>query len=85
MACRARPDEPDLPGDGADGEDWGNQFSDRGGLIEGLWRNVGTLQHYRVAFGYDGAACATRNTAPPSGRSADDAGADASRLHHRAV
>ncbi len=50
---------------GWSGEDWGNQFSDRGGLIESLWRNVGTLQHYQVAFGFDGAACAARNTASP--------------------
>ncbi len=48
-----------------DCEDWGNGFSDRNGLDANLWRNVGTLQHYRVAFGYDGAACATRGVASP--------------------
>ena len=46
-------------------EEWGNQFSDRGGLIESLWRNVGTLQHYQVALGYDGGACAQRGVAAP--------------------
>ncbi len=50
---------------GWDQEDWGNSFSDRGGLVEALWRNVGTLQHYQVALGYDGTACAQRNTAAP--------------------
>jgi hypothetical protein len=37
-----------------DCEDWGNDFIDRGGLIASLWRNVGALQHYGVAGGYDG-------------------------------
>ncbi|MFN8512674.1 MAG: S-layer homology domain-containing protein [Chloroflexia bacterium] len=35
-----------------DCEDWGNDFKDRGGLVAGLWRNVGTLQHYGVAQGW---------------------------------
>ena len=34
-------------------EDHGNPFGDGGGLDPNLWRNVGTLAHYRVAFGYD--------------------------------
>jgi hypothetical protein len=37
-----------------DCEDWGNDFADRKGLDGNLWRNVGTLQHYGVANGYDG-------------------------------
>ncbi len=37
-----------------DCEDWGNDFVDRDGLDANLWRNVGTLQHYLVAGGYDG-------------------------------
>ncbi len=40
-----------------DCEDWGNNFQDRNGLDANLWRNVGALQHYRVAFGYDAASC----------------------------
>ncbi len=48
-----------------DCEDWGNAFSDRNGLDANLWRNIGALQHYRVAFGYDGAACAARGVASP--------------------
>ncbi len=34
-------------------EDWGNPFVDGNGLDANLWRNVGTLAHYQVAFGYD--------------------------------
>jgi hypothetical protein len=37
---------------GWDQEDWGNPFSDSGGIDASLWRNVGTLAHYGVAFGY---------------------------------
>ncbi len=48
-----------------DCEDWGSSFSDRNGLDANLWRNVGALQHYQVAFGYDGAACAARGVASP--------------------
>ena len=48
-----------------DCEDWGNGFSDPGGLTGGLWRDAGTLQHYKVAFGYDGAACAARGVVSP--------------------
>jgi hypothetical protein len=36
-----------------DCEDWGNDFTDRQGLDGNLWRNIGTLQHYNVANGYD--------------------------------
>src|SRR5689334_24481640 len=32
---------------GWDGEDHGNPFSDDGGINPSLWRNVGTLAHYR--------------------------------------
>ena len=38
---------------GWDAEDWGNPFVDQGGVDGNLWRNVGTLAHYKVAFGYD--------------------------------
>ncbi len=54
-----------LAGGTWDCEDWGNGFSDRNGLDANLWRNVGALQHYGVAFGYDGAACAARGVASP--------------------
>jgi subtilisin family serine protease len=37
---------------GWDGEDHGNPFTDSGGIDPSLWRNVGTLAHYGVAFGY---------------------------------
>jgi len=33
-------------------EDWGNAFTDGNGIDANLWRNVGTLAHYRVAMGY---------------------------------
>jgi probable HAF family extracellular repeat protein len=36
-----------------DCENWGNTFVDQSG-DPNLWRNVGTLQHYGVASGYDG-------------------------------
>jgi hypothetical protein len=48
-----------------DCESWGTTFADQRGLDPNLWRNVGTLQHYGVAFGYDGAACAARGVASP--------------------
>jgi alpha-tubulin suppressor-like RCC1 family protein len=38
---------------GWDEENHGNPFVDRNGIDENLWRNVGTLAHYSVAFGYD--------------------------------
>jgi hypothetical protein len=38
---------------GWDQEDHGNPFVDGNGIDPNLWRNVGTLAHYRVAFGYD--------------------------------
>jgi alpha-tubulin suppressor-like RCC1 family protein len=50
---------------GWDGENHGNPFSDRNGIDETLWRNVGTLAHYGVAFGYTGSACTQRNTPSP--------------------
>jgi S-layer homology domain len=50
---------------GWDQEDWGNPFTDSGGIDPNLWRNVGTLQHYGVAFGYDGAACDDRGVPSP--------------------
>jgi hypothetical protein len=37
---------------GWDGEDWGNPYTDRGGIDANLWRNIGTLAHYGVAYGY---------------------------------
>lgn len=54
-----------LAGGTWDCEVWSTNFSDRNGLDGSLWRNVGTLQHYGVAFGYDGAACAARGVASP--------------------
>ncbi|MFN8538615.1 MAG: S-layer homology domain-containing protein [Thermomicrobiales bacterium] len=33
-------------------EDWGNPFTDQNGMDANLWRNVRTLAHYGVAFGY---------------------------------
>jgi hypothetical protein len=39
---------------GWSGQDHGNPFSDRGGLNEELWRSVGTLAFYGVAYGYGG-------------------------------
>ncbi|MFN8541320.1 MAG: S-layer homology domain-containing protein [Thermomicrobiales bacterium] len=39
---------------GWDLEDYGNNFIDRQMVNDALWRNVGTLGHYQVAFGYDG-------------------------------
>jgi hypothetical protein len=45
MICRAM---------GWDGEDHGNPFIDRGGIDADLWRNVGTLAYYGVAYGYGG-------------------------------
>jgi hypothetical protein len=54
-----------IPGQTWDWEDWGNPFSDRGGLDINLWRNVGTLHHYGVANGYDQNGCAARGVAYP--------------------
>jgi hypothetical protein len=50
---------------GWDTEDWGNTFTDRGGLDANLWRNVGTLYFYNVGRGYDGAACSARGVPSP--------------------
>jgi hypothetical protein len=38
---------------GWDGEVWPNPFADRDGVDDNLWRNIGTLNHYNVARGYD--------------------------------
>jgi hypothetical protein len=38
---------------GWDAEDHGNPFADANGIDATLWRNVGTLAFYQVAFGYD--------------------------------
>lgn len=54
-----------LMADTWDCEDWGNDFTDRGGLVASLWRSVGTLQHYEIARGYDDAACAARHKRSP--------------------
>ena len=37
---------------GWDGEDHGNNFTDKGTIDNDLWRNVGTLAYYNVALGY---------------------------------
>ena len=37
---------------GWEGENWGNPFIDQGYVDANLWRNVGTIAHYGVAFGY---------------------------------
>jgi len=37
---------------GWEGENWGNPFTDQGYVDANLWRNVGTIAHYGVAFGY---------------------------------
>jgi agarase len=37
---------------GWDAEDWGNDFTDGAGIDPALWRNVGTLAHRGVAYGY---------------------------------
>ncbi|MFN8538542.1 MAG: S-layer homology domain-containing protein [Thermomicrobiales bacterium] len=47
-----------------DCEDWGNSFKDQSGA-PGLWRDVGTLRHYNVAFGYGGDACEERGVSSP--------------------
>ncbi len=38
---------------GWDGADFGNRFTDRERVDPDLWRNVGALEHYNVARGYD--------------------------------
>ncbi len=38
---------------GWDGADFGNRFTDRERVDPDLWRNVGALEHYNVAHGYD--------------------------------
>jgi hypothetical protein len=66
LIARATPGGPGTPTNGTltppgcvmpdswDCEDWGNNFVDQDGLDGNLWRDVGTLQHYGVAGGYDG-------------------------------
>ncbi|MFN8516885.1 MAG: MBG domain-containing protein [Chloroflexia bacterium] len=66
LIARATPAGPGTPTNGTltppgcvaqgswDCEEWGNDFADQGDLVDSLWRNVGTLQHYGVASGYDG-------------------------------
>jgi hypothetical protein len=48
-----------------DCEDWGTNFSDRGGVDPNLWRNAGALQHYGVALGYGANVCAAKGVAAP--------------------
>jgi hypothetical protein len=50
---------------GWDLENWGNSFTDGGGLDATLWRNVGTLAHYNVARGYTAADCRAKRRQPP--------------------
>jgi hypothetical protein len=44
---------------GWDAESWPNPFRDRNGVDDDLWRNIGTLNHYGVAHGYDGTTYGT--------------------------
>ncbi len=74
-AHRFCPDDPTLRAQmaaliaraaGWDAEDHGNQFADRcdvqAGCIDAdLWRNVGTLQYYGVAKGYDASSYGPHN------------------------
>ncbi len=48
-----------------DCEDWGNGFTDPGGIDANLWRNAGALQHYAVALGYTAQDCAARGKVFP--------------------
>lgn len=75
--ARAMPAGPGIPTSGTltppactsagtwDCEDWGNNFTDRGGTVAGLWRDVGTLQYYGVAFGYTARDCASQGEVFP--------------------
>jgi hypothetical protein len=48
-----------------DCEDWGNSFTDPGGIDANLWRNAGALQHYGVALGYTAQDCAKQGKVFP--------------------
>jgi streptogramin lyase len=48
-----------------DCEDWGNSFTDPGGINPNLWRNAGALQHYGVALGYTAQDCVNKGKAFP--------------------
>lgn len=77
LISRGTPEGPGIPTKGYvappdcvivdtwDCEDWGNTFTDQGGIVASLWRNAGTLQHYQVAFGYTANDCAARGRAFP--------------------
>jgi hypothetical protein len=76
LIARATPAGPDTPpttltppaclvAGSWDCEDWGNAFTDRGGVDANLWRNAGTLQHYGVALGYGAEQCAARGKTAP--------------------
>ncbi len=72
LIARATPTGPGTPTNGTltppactvagswDCEDWGNGFTDQGGIDAKLWRDAGTLQHYGVAFGYTAQDCAAQ-------------------------
>jgi hypothetical protein len=69
LIARAMPAGPGTPTNGTlmppgclvegswDCEDWGNTFTDQGGIDPNLWRNAGALQHHQVAFGYTRQDC----------------------------
>ncbi|MFN8515612.1 MAG: S-layer homology domain-containing protein, partial [Thermomicrobiales bacterium] len=76
LIARATPNGPDTPptmltppdcvvANTWDCEDWGNTFTDQSGVPASLWRDAGTLQHYRVAFGYSEQDCAKKGRAFP--------------------
>ncbi len=77
LIARATPAGPGTPTNGTltppgctvagtwDCEDWGNTFTDQGGIDPNLWRNAGALQHYQVAFGYGAADCERKGRAFP--------------------
>ncbi len=77
LIARAMPTGPGTPTNGTvtppacvnagtwDCEDWGNGFTDKGGLVDSLWRNAGALQAHRVAVGYTPADCAAKGKAYP--------------------
>jgi subtilisin family serine protease len=48
-----------------DCENWGNSFTDPGGIDANLWRNAGALQHYGVALGYTAQDCASKGKTFP--------------------